>query len=156
MQYLNDKISKIRVDFKALKKENTNLKDSNENHIFINEKLNQALKKSASRIEELERKLDERDGKSETPKKNTLVVLDSQTSSQPEEKGEMAAENDEGATQSTIKQRINVMSGEQMMALVNESSFGDVSSIMIMPDQMYNNFNLLDDDEANQTQHKER
>lgn len=28
-----------------------------------------------------------------------------------------------------------------------ESSFGDVSSIMIMPDQMYNNFNLLEDDE---------
>ena len=30
-----------------------------------------------------------------------------------------------------------------------ESSFGDVSSIMIMPDQIYNNFNLLDDDEMN-------
>lgn len=30
---------------------------------------------------------------------------------------------------------------------IEESSFGDVSSIMIMPDQIYNNFNLLDDEE---------
>jgi len=30
-----------------------------------------------------------------------------------------------------------------------ESSFGDVSSIMIMPDQIYNNFNLLEDDDGN-------
>lgn len=28
-----------------------------------------------------------------------------------------------------------------------ENSFGDVSSILIMPDQIYNNFGLLDDDE---------
>jgi hypothetical protein len=33
------------------------------------------------------------------------------------------------------------------MLLNAESSFGDVSSIMIMPDQIYNGFNLLDDDE---------
>jgi hypothetical protein len=31
---------------KNLKKEIQNLKDSNENHIFINDKLNQALKKA--------------------------------------------------------------------------------------------------------------
>jgi hypothetical protein len=29
-----------------------------------------------------------------------------------------------------------------------ESSFGDVSSIMIMPDQIYNNFDLLEDDDV--------
>lgn len=29
-----------------------------------------------------------------------------------------------------------------------ESSFGDVSSIMIMPDQLYNNFNLLEDEDT--------
>lgn len=34
-------------------------------------------------------------------------------------------------------------------ALAEDSSFGDVSSIMIMPDQIYNNnFNLLDDEEG--------
>jgi predicted RNase H-like nuclease (RuvC/YqgF family) len=58
---LNDKITKIRTDFKNLKKENQNLKDSNENHIFINEKLNQALKKATARIEDLEKKLSSND-----------------------------------------------------------------------------------------------
>jgi len=33
------------------------LKDSNENHIFINEKLNKALKKSEDRIEKLTQKI---------------------------------------------------------------------------------------------------
>jgi hypothetical protein len=37
-------------------------------------------------------------------------------------------------------------------ALNYESSFGDVSSIMIMPDQMYNNFNLLEDEGDNNDQ----
>ena len=40
-----------------LKKENANLKVSNENHIFINEKLNKALKKSETRIEQLTSKI---------------------------------------------------------------------------------------------------
>lgn len=57
VSYLNEKIAKNRQEFKNLKKENQHLKDSNENHIFINEKLNQALKKSAQRIEDLEKKL---------------------------------------------------------------------------------------------------
>lgn len=33
------------------------MKDSNENHIFINEKLNKALKKSEDRIEKLTQKI---------------------------------------------------------------------------------------------------
>ena len=40
-----------------MKKESDNLKDSNENHIFINEKLNKALKKSEDRIEKLTNKI---------------------------------------------------------------------------------------------------
>jgi hypothetical protein len=51
---LSDKLQKVRIDFKKLKKENDMLKDSIENHIFINEKLNSALKKSGTRIEALE------------------------------------------------------------------------------------------------------
>ena len=47
VQYLNEKVQKIRIDYKNLRKENQNLKDSTENHIFINEKLNQALKKAS-------------------------------------------------------------------------------------------------------------
>ena len=38
---------------------------------------------------------------------------------------------------------------EQQLLMMNvESSFGDVSSIMIAPDQMYGNFNLLEDEDA--------
>ena len=55
VQYLNEKIQRSRIDMKNLKKEIQNLKDSNENHIFINEKLNAALKKTNARVEELER-----------------------------------------------------------------------------------------------------
>jgi|LauGreDrversion4_2_1035121.scaffolds.fasta_scaffold375791_3 hypothetical protein len=55
---------------KSLKKEIQNLKDSNENHIFINEKLNQALKKSNSRVEELERALEIERSKHDSIKSN--------------------------------------------------------------------------------------
>ena len=51
VQWVEEKLQKSRNDFKTLKKENANLKVSNENHIFINEKLNKALKKSEARIE---------------------------------------------------------------------------------------------------------
>lgn len=57
VQWLEEKLQRARNDFKTLKKENANLKDSNENHIFINEKLNKALKKSEDRIEKLTQKL---------------------------------------------------------------------------------------------------
>ena len=57
IQWLEEKLQRARTDFKTLKKENANLKDSNENHIFINEKLNKALKKSEERIEKLTTKL---------------------------------------------------------------------------------------------------
>ena len=57
VQWLEEKLNRARNDFKTLKKENANLKDSNENHIFINEKLNKALKKSEERIEKLTQKL---------------------------------------------------------------------------------------------------
>lgn len=57
VQWLEEKLQRSRTDFKSLKKENANLKDSNENHIFINEKLNKALKKSEERIEKLTSKI---------------------------------------------------------------------------------------------------
>ena len=57
VQWLEEKLQRARNDFKTLKKENANLKDSNENHIFINEKLNKALKKSEDRIEKLTQKI---------------------------------------------------------------------------------------------------
>ena len=48
---LEKALKRAQTDLKALKNENANLKDSNENHIFINEKLNKALKKNEERIE---------------------------------------------------------------------------------------------------------
>ena len=57
VQWLEEKLQRGRADFKTLKKENANLKDSNENHVFINEKLNKALKKSEDRIEKLTAKI---------------------------------------------------------------------------------------------------
>lgn len=97
VQYLNEKIQKSRIDLKGLKKECQNLRDSNENHVFINEKLNQALKKQAARLEELER-----------------------------------------AGRASLA---------PVMVLKEEhQEFGDMSSIMIAPDQL--NFNLLEDEEA--------
>ena len=46
------------------------MKDSNENHIFINDKLNQALKKSNTRVEELERALEIERSKNDSIKSN--------------------------------------------------------------------------------------
>ena len=57
VQWLEEKLQRARADFKTLKKENASLKDANENHIFINEKLNKALKKSEERIEKLTAKI---------------------------------------------------------------------------------------------------
>jgi 16S rRNA G966 N2-methylase RsmD len=54
---MNDKISKSRQEYKNLKKDLQNLRDSNENHIFINDKLNHALKKANQRTEDLEARL---------------------------------------------------------------------------------------------------
>ena len=38
------------------------------------------------------------------------------------------------------------MKGQKEQALHYESSFGDMSSIMIMPDQLYKDFNLIEDE----------
>ena len=57
VQWVEEKLQKSRTDYKTLKKENASLKVSNENHIFINEKLNKALKKSENRIEQLSTKI---------------------------------------------------------------------------------------------------
>lgn len=49
----NEKVKALRQEISILKKEIDTLKDSNENHIFINEKLNKALKRSEQRTEQL-------------------------------------------------------------------------------------------------------
>ena len=45
IQNLNSKLSKLKDEMRKLREENTSLKASNDNHIYINEKLNRALQK---------------------------------------------------------------------------------------------------------------
>ena len=40
---LNEKLTRLKTQHQKLKSENASLKASNDNHIFINEKLNKAL-----------------------------------------------------------------------------------------------------------------
>ena len=54
---MEEKLGKATKDLKKLKQENANLKASNENHIFINDKLNKALKKSEARIDSLSKQV---------------------------------------------------------------------------------------------------
>lgn len=46
-------MKELKQEITILKKEIATLKDSNENHIFINEKLNKALKKKEEQVEKL-------------------------------------------------------------------------------------------------------
>ncbi len=57
-----------------MQKEVQTLKDSNENHIFINEKLNKALKRSEQRIEQLQHKLKSANEESMLLKKSVVHV----------------------------------------------------------------------------------
>ena len=47
------KLKTCRAEIRGLKKENDTLSESNSNHIFINEKLNKALKRCEARNEQL-------------------------------------------------------------------------------------------------------
>ena len=60
------------------------MKDSNENHIFINEKLNQALKKSSGRVEELERALEIERSKNDSIKSNPGMGMGQSTAESQE------------------------------------------------------------------------
>ena len=60
------------------------MKDSNENHIFINEKLNQALKKSNTRVEELERALEIERSKNDYIKSNPGMGQSTADSQEPQ------------------------------------------------------------------------
>ena len=57
VNWLEEKLTRATKDLKKMKQDNANLKASNENHIFINEKLNKALKKSEQRIDTLSKQV---------------------------------------------------------------------------------------------------
>lgn len=102
VNWLEAKLAKSTKDNKKLKQENANLKASNENHIFINEKLNKALKKSETRIDALSKQVKQLTDQS--------VVFSKR------------------------------MAQEESKAPVDEPFAGDVSSIMIRPDQYNDDF----------------
>ena len=85
-----------------MKKENANLKASNENHIFINEKLNKALKKSEQRIDGLVKRVKQLTDESIVLPKKQLAEEAAKVNDQPSD----------------------------------DPFEGDVSSIMIKPDQI--------------------
>jgi len=43
---LNEKIQKAKIGLKKLDEENRHLRESNDNHVYINEQLGKALKKA--------------------------------------------------------------------------------------------------------------
>ena len=129
-------MQRARNDFKTLKKENANLKDSNENHIFINEKLNKALKKSEDRIEKLTQKI-----KTIT---NESIVLPKRSLN-----ANLADNQPSASQQMPIVENGPEMGGAGMPepgfgnAEADADFFGgDVSSIMIKPDQILNDQNI--------------
>lgn len=132
VQWLEEKLQRARNDFKTLKKENANLKDSNENHIFINEKLNKALKKSEDRIEKLTQKIKTITNESVVLPKRSLTVI--------------SQEQAKNAPAPQVENRAGFEAGEAPAGqcsfgegLDNDDFFGgDVSSIMIKPDQIMN------------------
>ena len=50
---LNEKLTRLKTQHQKLKTENASLKASNDNHIFINEKLNKGLQKLISKNKQL-------------------------------------------------------------------------------------------------------
>ena len=100
------------------------MKDSNENHIFINEKLNKALKKSEERIEKLMTKIKTITNESVVLPKRSLNAEQATVVEQP---AKLVVENGPG------------LGGDDFAAEGfgdGDDDFfgGDVSSIMIKPD----------------------
>ena len=52
---LNEKLDSIKLQYQKLKDENAALKASNDNHIYISDRLNQALKKQILKFEKLKK-----------------------------------------------------------------------------------------------------
>ena len=144
MQWLEEKLQRARADFKTLKKENANLKDSNENHIFINEKLNKALKKSEERIEKLTQKIKTITNESVVLPKKPLASAESAAEANNEaennfspppkvEKGHGGTPNQANGGQAFPEPGFGGEDGDD-----DDIFGGDVSSIMIKPNDILN------------------
>ena len=136
VQWLEEKMKRARTDLKTLKKENANLKDSNENHIFINEKLNKALKKSEDRIEKLTAKIKTITNESVVLPKRPMAAsgipentLDEEAQQKPPQ-----IEKGPGATPNANEFPVAGFGGGGDEGEEDDIFGGDVSSIMIKPD----------------------
>lgn len=145
VSWLEAKLQRAKNDQKQLKKEFDSLKDSNENHIFINEKLNKALKRMEDRNEKLTEKLRQITNESIVlPKKQ----INSEATPNPDEneKPQIAV----GMSRAAAAQADNdpetkgkeASFGDQKD--IDDIFGGDVSSIMIKPDQIMNDQDLND------------
>ena len=124
-----------------MKKENANLKDSNENHIFINEKLNKALKKSEERIDKLTQKIKTITNESVVLPKSSLHVSAFGNSAPKEPAAKIIVEKGPGESGAAAsnKDAQNLEFAPDMGDAGDDDFFGgDVSSIMIKPDQILN------------------
>lgn len=113
----------LRAELAIAKKEIATLKDSNENHIFINDKLNKALKRAEQRTEHLQTKLKAVTEESVHLKKQVSVIENKKNSSSVAEQQHEDEDEDE--------------------ALGEDPFCGDVSSIMVKAD-MIDNFNIAE------------
>ena len=136
VQWLEEKLQRARADFKTLKKENANLKDSNENHIFINEKLNKALKKSEDRIEKLTAKIKTITNESVVLPKRPIAAAGSASTVNEDEVAQQKPPQIENGPGSTPNANDFPVAGFGGGPEGEEDDIfgGDVSSIMIKPD----------------------
>ena len=146
VQWLEEKLQRARNDFKTLKKENANLKDSNENHIFINEKLNKALKKSEERIEKLTSKIKTITNESVVIPKKSLPA----NTTAAEVHRRLTVESGPSTTGGAQMPSIGFGGGGSSDVVpegqIEDDFFdGDVSSIMIKPDQILHDQNIANE-----------
>ena len=136
VQWLEEKLQRARADFKTLKKENANLKDSNENHVFINEKLNKALKKNEDKIEKLTAKIKTITNESVVLPKRPIATNTPSAVGENDERPPQV-ENGPGVTPNANDFPVAGFGGGEE-GEEDDIFGGDVSSIMIKPDQILN------------------
>ena len=117
---LNIKLTKMKTEHQRLKDENFSLKASNDNHIFINEKLNRALKKATDqkRAKKDKKASKKGDMESEVYEIQGLIKED-------EHIGATGGSNFEVSAQNPVEEKKS-----------KDEFGGDLSSIMIAPMEM--------------------
>ena len=122
VQYLEEKLQKAKDEIKERDAEIANLKDSNENNIFINNKLNKALKKAEKQQNVLESKLN---------LANQESIL-------------LQKKMQDNASLIALQKNLDQQEQDGMHGMPEDPFIGDISSIVVKPDQL-EDFNLAQD-----------